>query len=346
MILLAALASLFVQDWPEISADPPCRPAETVQATVSQIGRDVGRFVDRCVRVSGLLYQGILHDNRESLYLARLGSWDGGALRSSPIHHLWVGGPRRQGLDNRTPVPATVVGRIDTCDQRHRRNVGEMRRFEEIVVASSHCYAAEGQLIMASEVVTARGATERMTGEAARQRFGNLAPMPAAWPERARTEAVTGQFLAALRSGDRERVAAIHGIRPGSRDAASQSWRRLIAYMLEDLDSPFASFRRAGPSQVAYFVPRLTERDRGERTGLAVIACFCRARDCRDRWPISTIDTRHQPGRPYACTSVFARDWVPAGVELETDPDPSGPREPARTAVRDRGSTRLGQAST
>lgn len=333
MILLAALLALAVQDAPDVSADPACRPAETIDATVAQIGRDPGRFVERCVRISGLLYQGILHDNRDSLYLARLNSVDGAGLRSSPVHHLWIAGSRRQGLRNEMPVPATVIGRIDTCAQRARRHVVQMLAEPgAIVVASSHCYAAHGQMILASDINLGRTGSERMTGEASRARFGNLSPMPALWPMRARMEAVVQRLLAALRSGDRREAGLIHGIGPASRDAAGAADRTLSAYLFDDPASPWAPFRSAAPSQIAYFVPRLDD-SRAAPEDVAAVACFCRVGDCSDRWPISSLDVRHQPGRPYACTRLFPRDWVASGVEIETDRERSGPAEPVRTAV-------------
>jgi hypothetical protein len=329
--LLAALAALLLQTAPDISSEPACRPAETIRATVREIGRDPGRFVERCVRVSGLLYHGILHDDRASLYLARRNSWDGGPLRSSPIHHLRVDGPLLRTLDNEMPVPASVTGRIDTCAQRHRRHERWMLMHsgpDDIVIAPSHCYGRDGQLILVSDLSVRRGRVERVIGEPARVRIGNLMPMPDDFPSRARYELLTAQFLAALRAGDRERAGMIHGIRPGSRDSRSEATRNLLAYLFADPNSPFADFRRSPPSQIAWFVPRLDDAERFAGGHHAAIACFCRTRDCRDRWPISSIDIRHQPGRPYACTRLFAREWVPGGAELETDPVPTGPVEP------------------
>lgn len=332
MILLAAFLALTVPDRPDISAEPACRPAETIETTVAEIGRNPGRFVERCVRVSGILYHGVLHDDRASLYLARLNSVDGGGMRSNPEHHLWISGQARQGLDNETPVSATVVGRIDTCAQRERRSfaqsVSELGP-DDIYVGAFHCYAANGQMIAASEVELGHRAVERVAGESARARFGNLTPMPPDWSVRPAMESVVEALLAALRAGDREQAAAIHGFRPGSRDAGS-----LSAYLFDDPDSPFAPFRGAAPSQIAWFVPRLDDMSRYEAGDLPAIACFCRTRDCSERWPISSIDIRHQPGRPYACTRVLPREWVPSGAELETDVARSGPVEPMRTAAR------------
>lgn len=335
MSFLAAFLALLVQDAPQISGEPPCRRSETIRATVAQIGRDPGRFVERCVRVSGLLYQHILHDDRDSLYLARRNSWDGGPMRSPTIHHLRVDGPFVHRLDDETPVPATVVGRIDTCEQRRRRplRLGPSAP-GEIIVSSFHCYAANGQLIVASDARVGHGQVERMTGESMRPRFGNLSPMPVHWPGRARIEGLVQQFGAALQSGDRELAGSLHGIRVGSRAAHSEQGRRLFAHLFDDPDSPWAPFRSAPSSQVAFFVPELEDGERYPPGNRAAIACFCRTRDCRDRWPLSAIDIRYQPGRPYACTIVYPRNWVPNGFELETDPRRSGPVEPARTAVR------------
>lgn len=333
MILLAVFLAFIAQNWPEISAEPACRPAETIQARVADIGRNPGRYVERCVRVSGLLYHGILHDDRSSLYLSRLNSIDGAELRSRPVHHLWVAGPLRRSLRNETPVPATVVGRVDTCEQDARRGLGPRSGPDEIIVSSYHCYAADGQMILASDIALSRGPVARLTGEAARPRFGNLSPMPDNWPGRAAMELTVQRFLASLRSGDREQAGVIHGIRPGSRDAVGEPGRRLSAYLFDERESPFAPLRRAAPSQIAFFVPRIDDPDRFQPGGLPAVACFCRTRDCRDRWPLSTLDIRHQPGRPYACTRVIPRDWVPGGVELETDWNRTGPIEPTRTAA-------------
>jgi hypothetical protein len=331
--LLAAFLALIAQDWPEVSAEPACRPAETIQVTVAEIGRDPGRYVERCVRVSGLMYHGILHDDRNSLYLSRLNSIDRSGIRSSAVHHLWVAGPVRGTLHNETPVPATVVGRIDTCAQDSRRRFGPNRP-GDIIVSSYHCYGANGQMIFPTEIVQGHREVERMAGEALRARYGNLSLMPQDWSVRPAMESVVQAFLAALRSGDRERAAAIHGIRPRSPSNFGEEGRRLLAYLFDDPASPFAPFRSTAPSQFVWFVPRIDDVERYQPGDLPAIACFCRTRDCSESWPISTIDIRHQPGRPYACTRVLARDWVPSGVELETDVQRTGPVEPMRTAAR------------
>ena len=334
MILLAVLAALLAQDAPDISGEPACRGDETIPATLAEIASHPGRYVERCVRVSGLLYQNVLHDGRDGLYLARLNSWDGGLLRSHPERHLLLTGPRRRPSD--APVPATVVGRIDTCQQRERRGAVQMRMQagpDDIILASYHCYAANGVMLAASEVSTRHARIERLTGESARARYGNLTPMPASWPQRERLESLVQTFLLALRSGDRDQAGRVHGIRPGSRASRGEEGRRLFAYLFDDLDSPFAPLRRAAPSQIAYYVPRLDQPQGAGPRDHAVIACFCRTDDCRDRWPLSTLDIRNQPGRPYVCTRIMPRDWVANGAELETDLDPSGPAEPARTAA-------------
>jgi hypothetical protein len=236
-------------------------------------------------------------------------------------------------LRNETPVNATVVGRIDTCAQDERRRSGPGRP-EDIIVSAYHCYATDGQMIFPTDIVMGRREVERMVGTAARARYGNLLPMPQDWSVRPAMESVVQAFLEALRSGDRERALAIHGMGPDSSDAHGEPGLRLAALLFDDPASPFAQFRSGAPSQITWFVPRLDDIGRYEPGDLPAIACFCRTSDCSESWPISSIDIRHQPGRPYACTRVVPRDWVPSMAELETDVQRTGPVEPMRTAAR------------
>jgi hypothetical protein len=337
IVELIALALAAVQ--PAQTRPPPCTARGAIRTDVVAIARAPERFLDRCVTVTGALAGIRMYSGREGLYLTSRFGPDGNPTAADLQHRIGIDKQEIRNLRMPHPMRATVTGRVDSCERRGER--ARARRTAQgeipIVMLTGYCHYQGGPTIVVDAYEIGQQGYERMTGEAARRRYGNIALIPADWPHRAALEQLAAQFLAALRTGDRAALAALHDIRPGS---TNESDRAQLFSLLDDPASPFVQLRRAAPSQSAIFVT--------SREGAAIpedyvsgILCFCRTGDCATRWPIAFNDADNGPDRPYVCTKVEPRDGGPIRARLRT-PTRGWLAEPSRTAFRaaGHGSTR------
>ncbi len=296
---------------------PPCTARHAIRTDVVAIASAPERFLDRCVTVTGALADITMYSGREGLYLASRFGPDGNRTAASPRHRIGIDKQEIRNLRMSRPMRATVTGRVDTCERR--------REGAPFAMLTGYCHYESGPTIVVDAYEIGDQGYERLTGEDARRRYGNIAFMPADWRHRAGLERLAAQFLAALRAGDRAGLAALHGIGPES----SNESRAQLSYLLDDPASPFVQLRGGAPSQSVIFV---AARDGAASPADRVsgILCFCRAGDCTDRWPIAFSDADNRPARPYACTHV--QPW--AGTGFWTPTGVGGPDEPPVTAFR------------
>jgi hypothetical protein len=304
---------------------PPCTARHAIATDVVAIASAPKRFLGRCVTVTGPLTDIAIFSGREGLYLTGRSGPGRNPTGANLRHRIGIDNQEISNLRMSRLMAATVTGRVDTCEHR--------REGAPFAMLTGYCHYAAGPTIVVETYEIGDRGYERMTGEDARLRYGNIAFMPADWPHRARLERLAAQFLAALRAGDRAVLAALHDIGP---ESTTES-RAQLAALLDDPASPFVQLRGGAPSQSAIFV---VSRD-GEATPadrLSGILCFCRAGDCTDRWPIAFHDADGDPDRPYACTHI--QPWESAGFWTPTRG--GGLAEPPATAFRaaPHGSTR------
>lgn len=298
-------------------APPPCTARHAIGTDVVAIASAPERFLGRCVTVTGALADITMFSGREGLYLASRFGPGRNAAAANLRHRIGIDNQEIRNLRMSRPMPATVTGRVDTCERR--------RDGAPFAMLTGYCHYAGGPTIVVDAYEIGDRGYERLTGEDARRRYGNIAFMPADWPHRARLERLAAQFLAALRAGDRAVLAALHDIRPESTNES----RAQLSTLLDDPASLFVQLRGGAPSQSAIFV---VSRDGAAIPAdrLSGILCFCRAGDCTERWPIAFHDADGDPDRPYACTHV--QPWESAG--FWTPARGGGLAEPLRTAFR------------
>jgi hypothetical protein len=325
MMFLAALLALLAQ-----SPEPPrpdCEAANSVETTIAEIHRQPARYLDQCVRVSGLFAGIRMYDSRDGIYLTgRLGS-DGNSIPANLHHRIGIDNQEMRNLRLRAPTRATVTGRVDSCERRYQRVLDA----GGIPFLAGYCHYEGGPTIVVSHYRLNGGRYERLAGEAARLRFGNIARLPADWRHRAMLESLAADFLAALQRRARARMAELHDFRA---DTGNEHDQVVLAMLLAQPDSPFAQLRETASPQMAIFVTNPGGSPVADEN-VSGILCFCRAADCTDRWPIALIDVDNAPDRPYACTRVVPRDWTRGGAGLDTPVSQRGfLAEPAATAFR------------
>jgi hypothetical protein len=226
----------------------------------------------------------------------------------------------RIGLDN---IPGrfseqyhyvSISGRVQDCEWA--RSVVHSASQGEFAMIAGYCHYFNGPYIWVQDLRYHRGPPlERRTGSHDRKDYGDLEPAPEDWRHRPRVEALSLEFLVALRSNDRDRLAGMH-----FRDAGlerKQDKDALLDFLLRSRTSPFFSIRagEAAPQEII-----LVEKSRllSEPEALddySSIVCFCREENCSGRWPIASFDADNLPSRPYACTEVGSyldgKRWVP-----------------------------------
>ena len=324
--LIAAAAS--VQGAPApLPPLPPCTAAEAVRTSVVEIGSHPDRFLDRCVTVSGAFAGVSMYSGREGLYLVQRFGRDGNVPGANLVHRIGIDNQGLRDLRLRYPQQAIVTGRVDSCARRYAR----IQAAGGIPFLGGYCHYYSGPTILVSAYALTEARYERLTGEGARSAYGNLVAMPADWPHRAELEAVTAEFLQAIRAGDRAKLAALNETNPET----NEHGRALLFDLLQNPDSVFAQLRTAAPAQAAVFL--LAAEDGtplGRADGPAATICFCRTADCADRWPIALNDANNDPDRPYACIRAEPRDYPPRRVVLNMPFGGGWVTEPAATAFR------------
>ncbi len=143
-------------------------------------------------------------------------------------------------------------------------------------------FMSQGQLVPAG---IAR-ATAPMTGPMAQ----SFAPVLGDWRHFPEMQKVVGDFLGALRAGDRKALSALAG-----GDYAAER-------LLTD-DSALVALRKPGSLPSATFADHFAE----SATEFDATTCFCRSGNCAKLWPIAQRDADNQPSRPYACLRVIGR---------------------------------------
>ena len=322
---LLAAALLFTAD---VSAEvsPPCTIETSTPASVVEIAGDPDRFLDRCVTVSGAVAGISIYSGREGMYLAHRFGSDGNYSEEGRRHRIGIDRQDIRDLRMAYPQQATVTGRVDSCERRYKR----IADAGGIAFLAGYCHYHSGPTIVVDSYSITEKRHERLIGEAARADFGDLAFMPSDWPARAGSEAVVADFLAAVRRGDRARLAELHDFT----DTDNEHRRGVLYALLQDAESPFTALRQGEAPQSTLFVSMAEDGTLFGREGTAPggLACFCRTEDCTGLWPIALNDANNARDRPFVCTHLQGDGSRPAW--LVTPVGGGWLMEPAASAAR------------
>lgn len=286
--MIAALVPLLLAA-AQPGAPPPAREAKPcLPASVEEIAAAPGRFLGRCVVVSGVAGRALLFDDIEGYYrFGRIGQ----ESQRSHVGLAGIDGPGGRPHDD--PVFLRVVGRVASC-QEIRDVLNEAGRRD---LLPPYCQFGLSPLILVDRhEADPERRYERLVGEANRRLHGTLDHAPADWELLPRLREAAETFRRAIAAGDMAALIAMHGLEEASDP-------ELLDYLLKRPDSPFAELRDGTVRQIAILLrtdPALEAQAR--RDGLAFL-CFCRTADCTGLWPISFYDAyQGRADRPYACT--------------------------------------------
>jgi hypothetical protein len=273
-----------------------CSAQNSELATVPSIAAEPERYLGKCVALSGVMQRFFLFESVDGVYLQP----------REPLNPSSSG--FRLGLDHISEVfseeyrHVAITGRVQDCEAV-RGAVDASVGPNEIVLISGYCHYYNGAYVWVDELEPRRGRPfDRRMGSYERKDYGDLEPAPQNWPHRATVEALAEQFLQALRTRDRERLAGLH-----FRDVGLE-WEddeeALLRFLLAR-DSPFADVRdgRAPPEQMI-LVERASLEPDADDDNYSAIVCFCREPSCAGRWPIASFDADNVRARPFVCTDV------------------------------------------
>lgn len=297
-VLLVACASAISAAGADSSAQKKaadCSAGNSERATVAQIAANPGAYEGHCVAVDATMQGNSLFENVDGVYL----QWpDSGNPASSGL---------RIGLDNahysESYRRVSVLGRVQDCETV-RNCVYSSAGENEFVMITGYCHSYNGPYLWVHNLRYHRGQPfVRRLGSDARSDYGDLVPAPEEWWYRAKVTSLASEFLVALQTRDRNKLADIHFRNVGEDDEESEG--EMLRFLLKDRQSPFASIRTATtPPQQIILVERSQFEEEESADDYFATVCFCREKDCTGRWPIATFDADNLPTRPYACTQI------------------------------------------
>ena len=283
-----------------------CRP-ETARKTTVSAFRDLPfHIAPECVRVRGLLVDGLLFASLDDYHRA------GGT--NSPLGDVWglIADDHPHLLKASSPKAAWVelTGIVAHCTASYHPWPGPRGRY---------CEETTGRVLIVKDARKGKSFTlERPASEADRAGFAALLDLRDDNPEASEVRDLASRWVAALQGGDLARFLAI--ARLGATHTGPQEtlfttpeWRsvrdpsRALPLRIFGENYPQSAY----PSWTYY-------------------ACVCREADCTGRWPITSWDAGLNPRHPYVCTEI-KRGYPDRNIwSLWMSEDSRTLREPAR----------------
>jgi len=297
MLLAAALA---LSSPP---AEPRCTLSIAVPASVREMGRHPEQWLGRCVRVEGYV-------SWNKFYVDVAGAYaEAASNRNDRANDGWLGlyyrGSRRLNRDLRR---GTVYGVLHDCGRDYDAAAATAGP-DTLVMPVGYCHYQGGLVLLSAGFRVAGSARfERQMGEAARSRFGDLAPPSPDNPVPGEVVRLADRFLTLVKASDGPGLQSLVHLWSEADPETEAARRAFTDWLRGEGDSPLRVLRSGAAPQRAYFqqaVWREAAADGG--TGDWHI-CFCRTADCAGRWPISAFDATSAPALPYICVRAYRHD--------------------------------------
>lgn len=299
---------------------PVCTLRNSAATTVETIAANPERWLDRCVRLSGIAGALDLHSSLDSLYRSTRFGEDGNYVPANLKRRIGIDSVelRAHPLLRREARRIEAIGRVDSCERRVQR----IRAQGGIPFLGGYCHYESGPTVVVASYKIVSSQYRRLTGEAQRRRVGNLVEPPGDWEWRSALEAVARDFAAAVRAADRDRLAALLSYGEGLEEQRIESIFQSPAYR---------PMREGRVGETRIFTHTIGGRFRPSDNGhVFAHICYCRTPDCAGRWPIASRDADAGPDRPYVCISASGRIAPPAKLDLYAGDEVGWLAEPAR----------------
>lgn len=315
-VLAVSSAGLAFHPNYEAAADPSaseCSPANAERWDVNALAQDSPLLIGRCVTISGFALGWHVYASPEDMYRHDQAEADR-ILEARQGWFIREGSPYQVGIERHELEAAelgpwayevTVTGQVTDCDSRSEAGwrssfANEVSRSDNLTIVlvnpGGYCHYNSGAVILPIAIEYGdRRTFPRKMGTAARERFGSIRPIPdeSSFAEELRTLGIAAH--SAIRSGDREALAALSG-------EAESYWiegffeveRAYLDRVHEQESAPQLALFELGLPQ--HFPDFASNNQRSEG-----YICYCKEADCSERWPISIKDTLVDSRRPYVC---------------------------------------------
>lgn len=298
---LAAMAASPAYASDERASAHTCSAGVAQDTTVAAIAAQREDWLGKCVEVEGLKLGDFIYADRDALY----------RLPTDRLDVATNGGTLL--LDNRKVIDTVVgdwqkirvVARVRDCVEIGAKQ--QSATIDDLAMLAGGCHYNDTVGLWVAEISGLGEARplRLLPGEA--RGLGNLAPLDAGSPWRARFAEVEKQLRAALQSADPERRQSLFLTQWMGKD--QRDW---TSEQLSGKASPFAAIMAArGPvqSQVFGWKPNLDDSPadiaaKTRENQADAIICWSAEAKAAELWPVSSFDAGVNADRPYACVKV------------------------------------------
>ncbi|WP_428627384.1 hypothetical protein [Sphingopyxis sp.] len=281
-----------------------CSASVAHDTTVAAIAAQPAEWLGKCVRVEGLKSGDFIYADRDALYRLPKDSLDvatnGGTLL----------------LDNRKIIDTIagdwqkvrVVARVRDCVEIGAKQ--DAASADDMAMLAGGCHYNDTTGLWVAEISSLGESRPQRLLQTEASGLGNIAPLDAGSPWRARFADVERQLLAALQSNDPERRQSLF-----LTQWMGSEQREWVSQQISGKMSPLAAImdpRTSVQSQIFGWKANLDDSpadiDAKTRADQAdAIICWSAAAKAADLWPVSSFDATLNPDRPYACVKVTYR---------------------------------------
>lgn len=333
--MIAALAALFLGA--AQPAAPACNWRNAVPADLRVLAAAPAQWLDRCVRLEGMVQRNVFYSDVAGLYAAFATNKDD--RRNDGWLGLYRDAPRFYGALRR----GSIIGIVQDCAVQYERAMAQAAP-GELLMSTGYCHYRGGLVLADSQFrAGSRVRPMRQTGEAARLAFGDLQTEAEVGPAPDAVRRLGDRFIAAVRAGDAAALRSFAGPWSEQTHWDRPRWARAYsAWLAGHGGSPLAALRRNAAAPQTVYLRERVERDaaaEGETGDWHI--CYCKTGDCNGVWPISASDATAEAPRPFVCARAYndrqRRSEPPDRLGLERS---GGLREPPPAVIR-RASNRI-----
>lgn len=270
---------------------PTCTKDNSMLVRAQSLLSDPGSYVNRCVRVRGLLAYRRIYPGTLSMYATTDDRPDlSGPDSNSPATSIAAYPSDTVPIEvlSQTRSFAELIGWIGRCELYFDPSAFGPNT---ITLIEPLCEFERGPTIEVDSVNPIPNVTTRLSGQIARLKYGNLAlAQESEIPQPARDG--IQHWFAAVQARDLNTINSTY-MNP------SYSPRDRKEFVNPDT-SPFRSiFGRSGPVQITYL-----QRKAGRNEDAQYYGCVCKISSCTYEWPIVAIDATYLDKWPYMCVSA------------------------------------------
>jgi hypothetical protein len=274
--------------------EPQCGPRTATATKIEAVQADYASWRGKCVKLSGIVFDGRLYADRMAFAEPPLDVWKGHP-RAIVIK------PRKGPSRDRTPRLTEVVGRIGSCADENAAVEAMQSQTSDIIFLAGYCHTSLENYVVPSVVrAIGKNVVPRLQAPA------GLKGLPEAQVEAKR-------MLRILLDHDEDGYA--RSSQPElaedldkTKGARKPDW---LSERLHDIHIDYARIEGRIQPDVNRLAPDAAMMTFVERSELSsddsfpsLLHCWCKGPDCAGRWPVLLADADNLRQRPFLCITT------------------------------------------